>query len=333
MHNADRPLPRPLAELHLHLEGTLEPDTIFELAERNGISLPYADRADLAARYRFTDLQSFLDLYYANLITLVTQADFEELTWRYLQRAHDAGVRHAEVFVDPQAHLVRGVPTATVLRGTHRALQRAARELDLTAGIIVCVLRDHPVDEAKRMLDDALESGVPLLGIGLDSAEVGYPPSAFAEVYATAADAGLRRVCHAGEEGPAEYVWQALDVLGAERIDHGIRCLDDRALVRRLADEQVPLTVCPLSNVRLRAVDRLADHPLPRMLDHGLLACVNSDDPAYFGGHVDDNLRACRDELGLSDADLHTLAENSIHAAFLPQQRRDELLAQLATAT
>lgn len=327
-------LPAPLAELHLHLEGTLEPAVIFELARRNGIALPYSGVDDLAGRYRFTDLQSFLDLYFANMSTLVTQADFEEMTWRYLLRAHAAGVRHAEVFVDPQAHSVRAITTETVLRGVHTAMTRAAAELDVTGGIIVCVLRDRPAGEAMDMLEASLATGVPLLGLGLSSAEAGYPPADFQEVFAAAGQAGLRRVAHAGEEGPPDYIRQALDLLGAERIDHGVRCLEDPALVARLAAERIPLTVCPLSNVRLRVVDQLADHPLRRMLDAGLAVCVNSDDPAYFGGYLDDNLRACVDALDLTPAELDLLAANSIEASFAPESRKRDLLDRLnATRT
>ncbi len=326
-------LPHPIAELHLHLEGTLEPETIFALAARHELTLPYRDLADLRARYEFANLSSFLDLYYANLAALQTSADFETMTWLYAQRAHRAGVRHAEVFVDPQAHNARGISCSTVLRGVWSGLQRAETELDLTSGIIVCILRDRPAVEARRTLEDCLATGVPLLGIGLDSAEVGYPPRLFTEVFAAAAEAKLRRVAHAGEEGPPSYVWEALDLLGVERIDHGVRCLEDDALVRRLVDEQVPLTVCPLSNVRLRVVDQLDDHPLRRMLDRGLLVTVNSDDPAYFGGYVDDNLRQCRQALGLSAAEMTALAENSISASFAPPQRRSALTSQLAAAS
>lgn len=325
-------LPRPITELHLHLEGTLEPQTIFTLAERHQLALPYRDLGDLRARYDFANLSSFLDLYYANLAVLRTSADFETLTWRYAQRAHEAGVRHAEVFVDPQAHTARGISCATVLRGVWAGLQRAESELDLTSGIIICILRDRPASEARRILEDCLAADVPLLGLGLDSAEVGFPPRLFAEVFAAAAEVNLHRVAHAGEEGPPGYVWEALDLLGVERIDHGVRCLEDDTLVRRLVDEQIPLTVCPLSNVRLKVVDQVRDHPLRRMLDRGLLVTVNSDDPAYFGGYVDDNLRQCREALDLSAAEMSTLAQNSITASFAPPERRAALASQLAAA-
>ena len=328
--SAPADLPTPITELHLHLEGTLEPETIFALADRHRLDLPYGDLDDLRARYEFRDLQSFLDLYYANLAVLRTSGDFETLTWSYAGRAHRAGVRHAEVFVDPQAHALRGVPCATVLRGVEAGLRRAETELGLTSGIIVCVLRDRPVSEAHRMLEECLATDVPLLGLGLDSAETGYPPRLFTEVFAAAAAANLRRVAHAGEEGPPRYVWEALDLLGVERIDHGVRCLEDDALVRRLADEQIPLTVCPLSNVRLKVVDRLSDHPLRRMLERGLLVTVNSDDPSYFGGYVDDNLRQCRSALGLSAAELTSLAYASITASFATPERKAALTGRLA---
>ncbi len=325
-------LPTPITELHLHLEGTLEPETIFALAAGHGIDLPYRDLDDLRGKYEFADLQSFLDLYYANMAVLRTSADFETLTWSYARRAHRAGVRHAEVFVDPQAHTARGISCATLLRGVWAGLRRAETELGMTGGIIVCVLRDRPVPEARRMLEECLAADVPLLGLGLDSAETGYPPRLFTEVFAAAGEAKLRRVAHAGEEGPARYVWEALDLLGVERIDHGVRCLEDDALVRRLADEQIPLTVCPLSNVRLQVVDHLRDHPLPRMLERGLLVTINSDDPAYFGGYVDDNLRQCRQALGLSDVEMATLARHSITASFAAPERKAALASQLATA-
>jgi len=322
--------PRPLAELHLHLEGTFEPEAIFEAAARHDAALPYADLADLQGRYEFADLGSFLDLYYATLDVLRTTADFADLTWRYAVRAHRAGVRHAEVFVDPQAHAVRGIGTDVVLAGVDAGMTRARTELDMTGGIIVCVVRDRPVPEARAMLDEALATGIPLLGIGLDSAEVGYPPSLFAEVFEAAAAAGLHRVAHAGEEGPPAYIWEALDVLGAERIDHGVRCLDDDALVDRLVADRIPLTVCPLSNVRLRVVDTMRNHPLRRMLQRGLMVTVNSDDPAYFGGYLDDNLAAVRAALGLTADELITLAGNSIDASFAPADRKAALHLELS---
>ncbi len=322
----------PLAELHLHIEGTLEPETIVEFAGRNALRLPDKDIDALRARYEFTDLQSFLDLYYENMATLRTRADFAEMTWRYAVTAASQGVRHAEVFVDPQAHSARGIPAAVVLGGVADGLARAEAELGLTSGILVCVLRDRPIEEGRRMLDEALATGIPILGIGLDSAEVGHPPGQFAPIFAAAREAGLHCVAHAGEEGPPAYIWEALDVLGVERIDHGVRCLEDAALVARLVADAIPLTVCPVSNVRLRVVDTLADHPLRRMLDAGLRVTVNSDDPAYFGGYAGDNLERSRAALGLTDGQVRLLAANSVEASFAPEARKAQLRAELAEA-
>lgn len=322
----------PLAELHLHIEGTLEPETIVEFAARNALRLPDKDIDALRARYEFTDLQSFLDLYYENMATLRTRADFAEMTWRYAVTAASQGVRHAEVFVDPQAHSARGIPAAVVLGGVADGLARAEAELGLTSGILVCVLRDRPIEEGRRMLDEALATGIPILGIGLDSAEVGHPPGQFAPIFAAAREAGLHCVAHAGEEGPPAYIWEALDVLGVERIDHGVRCLENAALVARLVADAIPLTVCPVSNVRLRVVDTLADHPLRRMLDAGLRVTVNSDDPAYFGGYAGDNLERSRAALGLTDGQVRLLAANSVEASFAPEARKAQLRAELAEA-
>lgn len=319
----------PKAELHLHLEGTLEPETIFGLAERNGIRLPYADVDDLAARYEFNDLQSFLDLYYANMATLQTAQDFADMTEAYLVRAATAGVRHAEVFLDPQAHTARGVPLQEVMDGVCAALASAPTRHNISTGLIITMLRDHSAQSAMDTLDAVLRLGAPIIGIGLDSAELGNPPSKFVEVFARARADGLHAVAHAGEEGPPSYIWEALDMLGAERIDHGVRCLEDDRLVARLAAERIPLTVCPLSNVRLKVVPDLASHPLPEMLRAGLLVTVNSDDPAYFGGYVDENFDAIAEALELGEPTLADLARNSINAAFLDPSRRDALLAEI----
>ncbi|MDX1891399.1 adenosine deaminase [Mycolicibacterium sp. 050158] len=323
----------PHAELHLHLEGTLEPETIFTMAERNRIDLPYADVADLSSRYDFSDLQSFLNLYYANMATLRTAADFAEMTDSYLARAARGGVRHAEVFLDPQAHVTRGVALEEVMDGVTTALACSLERHGVSSGLIVAMLRDHSAESAMQTLDAVLTLGTPLLGIGLDSAEVGHPPSKFVDVFAKARAEGLHVVAHAGEEGPPSYVWEALDLLGAERIDHGIRCLEDDRLVHRLVAERVPLTVCPLSNVRLRVVADIADHPLPTMLAKGLNVTINSDDPAYFGGYLDDNVTAVRDAFGLDQATLTTLATNSVDASFAEPSRRTALLAEIASAT
>ncbi|MGW0044633.1 adenosine deaminase [Rhodococcus sp. NPDC003348] len=316
----------PLAELHMHIEGSLEPELIFELAQRNRVELPYADLDDLRSRYEFTDLQSFLDLYFANMAVLRTAQDFADLARAYFARAAAAGVRHAEIFFNPQAHTGRGVPLRDVLDGLGEAMAGSEAEFGVSSGLIAGILRDRPVPEADALLTDLLASGAPLLGVGLDSAEVGYPPSLFTDVFARARAAGLHVVAHAGEEGPPDYIRQALDLLGVERIDHGIRCLEDDDLVERLVRERVPLTLCPLSNVRLRVIDRLADHPIRAMLARGLHVTVNSDDPAYFGGYVDDNLTRLHAEVGLTDEEREQLARNSIAASFATAERKAELL-------
>ncbi|MFD0262946.1 adenosine deaminase [Kitasatospora indigofera] len=320
----------PKAELHLHIEGTLEPELAFALAARNGVTLPFADTEELRHAYSFSDLQSFLDLYYALMTVLRTEQDFADLADAYLARAAGQGVRHAEIFFDPQAHTARGVEIGTVVEGLSRALERSEERYGISTQLIMCFLRDEPAASALETFESARPHLHRISGVGLDSAEVGNPPAKFREVYELAAAAGLRRVAHAGEEGPAEYIREALDVLGVERIDHGLRCLEDQELVARLVREQVPLTLCPLSNVRLRCIDTLADHPLRRMLDAGLLVTVNSDDPAYFGGYVEDNFTALRDALGLDRETLRTLAANSFKAAFLDEPRRRALLAEVA---
>jgi adenosine deaminase len=323
----------PFCELHVHIEGTLEPETIFQLAEANGLPRPARDVAELRARYDFRDLQSFLDIYYENMAVLRTESDFFELGRAYLTRARADGVAHAEIFVDLQAHSVRGVPEAVVLRGLAAAIDADAAETGDSAALIVCVLRDESTNSAERMLDAALSAGVAIAGIGLDSAEVGHPPSTFRRVFEQARDAGLHLVAHAGEEGPAEYIWEALDVLGVERIDHGNRALDDAALVRRLVRDRVPLTMCPLSNVRLKVIPSLANFPLRQTLDLGLSVTINSDDPAYFGGYLGDNLRAVQSEFSLTGEEVRVLASNSIDASFASPERKTTLLAELDGVT
>lgn len=316
----------PCAELHLHIEGTLEPELIFALAGRNGIQLPYADLSELRARYEFTDLQSFLDLYYSNMAVLRTEEDFADMTRAYLARAAAAGVRHVEMMVDPQAHLLRGIPLETCINGVAGVLATSLEDYGISAELIAAFLRDRPVAEAEEVLARLLEMKAPIVGIGLDSAEVGNPPEGFIELYRMARGAGLKCVAHAGEEGPSHYIEQALDLLLVDRIDHGIRCLDDPALVDRLVRDRVPLTVCPLSNVRLRAVDVLDAHPLPQMLARGLNVSVNSDDPAYFGGYVDDNFARLQSTFDLTRDQLQELAVNSIEASFASPERKAELL-------
>jgi adenosine deaminase len=322
------PVTLPKAELHLHIEGTLEPELMFELARRNGVTLPYADGEAVRRAYRFSNLQSFLDVYYQACSVLIHERDFHELTAAYLARAREQGVRHVEVFFDPQTHTARGVALETVVGGICRALTEA-RQRGMTSHLIMCFLRDLPAVDAMATLEQALAHRDAIFGVGLDSAEVGNPPRKFDEVFELAISEGFRAVAHAGEEGPPEYIWQALDVLGAERIDHGVRCLEDRALVHRLEVDRIPLTVCPFSNVKLRVVDTLEQHPLARMLEHGLCATVNSDDPAYFGGYVGENLAGVAQALKLDDGALAQLARNSFEASFLDGATRARHLAEL----
>lgn len=321
----------PKAELHLHIEGTLEPELAFELAARNGVRLPYADTEELRTAYLFDDLQSFLDLYYALMAVLRTEDDFTELADAYLARASAQGVRHAEIFFDPQAHTARGVPIGTVVEGIGRALERSEEKHGVSTQLIMCFLRDRSAESALETLQAAKPHLHRISAIGLDSAEVGHPPAKFREVYAEAEALGLRKVAHAGEEGPPAYIREALDVLGVERIDHGLRCMEDPELVERLVADRVPLTLCPLSNVRLRAIDTLEEHPLRAMMDAGLLCTVNSDDPAYFGGYVGDTFHAVHEALGLEREQLRTLARNSFEAAFLDhdEERRARYLSEV----
>jgi adenine deaminase len=308
----------PKAELHLHIEGTLEPELAFALARRNGVELRFPTVEALARAYDFADLRSFLDLYYECMAVLLRPADFAELANAYLARAAGDGVRHVEMFFDPQAHTSRGVPLDDVVAGLRVAVTEAPARHGISAALIACFVRDRPVAEAMQTLEGLARHLDVIHAVGLDSAEVGNPPSAFREVFAAAAELGLRKVAHAGEEGPPAYVWEALDVLGVERVDHGIRAVEDGALLKRLASDQVPLTVCPLSNVRLRCVDSLERHPLPQLLDAGVLVTINSDDPAYFGGYVADNYLALQRALGLDLATLEALARNSLAASFAP---------------
>ena len=320
----------PKAELHVHVEGTLEPELSFALARRNKMKLLYPDVEALRRAYAFTDLQSFLDLYYAGAGVLRTEEDFFDLAWAYFQRAARDQVVHAELFFDPQTHTDRGIGFEVFMPAFASAARRAREEFGLTSEWILCFLRDRSEDEALATLEEALAYREHFCGVGLDSAERGNPPAKFSRAFARAADLGLRRVAHAGEEGPAAYVREALDVLGAERIDHGVRAVEDAALVERLVREQVPLTVCPLSNVRLCVFDDLAQHNLPRLLRAGLKVTVNSDDPAYFGGYVSDNLVqlfAVHPELGAADA--YALLRNSLEASFAPEDTKSAWIAQL----
>jgi adenosine deaminase len=320
----------PKAELHLHIEGTLEPEMVFALAAKNDIPLPWASVDELRGLYSFSDLQSFLDLYYAGMAVLQTEDDFAELAGAYLARASEQGVRHVEMFFDPQAHTSRGIAIDTVIDGLLRALATAHAATGITGGLILCFLRDQPVADAMATLESVAARSSDLLGVGLDSAEVGYPPSLFEAVFARARDLGLHVVAHAGEEGPPAYVWEALDLLKVERVDHGVRSLEDPALVERLRSERIPLTVCPLSNVRLGGVESLDLHVLRAMLEAGLVVTINSDDPAYFGGYINDNYTAVAKALALDSEQLRAVAAFSIEASFLDADAKAELLAEIA---
>jgi adenosine deaminase len=319
----------PKAELHVHLEGTLEPEMLLELGRRNGVPLQCATAEECRAAYRFTSLQDFLDLYYAGVEVLVTERDFYDLTTAYLRRVAADGARHVEVFFDPQSHVPRGVTFADVVGGIRRALDEGERALGITWRLIMCFLRDQPPASALEMLELALPYRNVIAGVGLDSAEVGHPPREFAAVFAKAREAGFAAVAHAGEEGPAEYITEALDLLQVARVDHGVAAVSDPALEARLVREQVPLTMCPLSNLELQVTPDLGAHPLKRLLDAGVRVTVNSDDPAYFDGYLADNYAAVQRALGLTRGDIAALARNSITASWLPAARRSHLLAEI----
>jgi adenosine deaminase len=323
----------PKAELHLHIEGTLEPELAFRLARKHGVALPYASVAELRAAYDFDNLQSFLDIYYAVADVLRDTDDFYQLALGYMQRAHDDGVVHAEIFFDPQTHTARGVPFATVVAGLKRALTEAERSFGMTHRLIACFLRHLSAAEARHTLDQVLEYRDCIAGVGLDSSEMGHPPSKFTAVFEHARAQGLLTVAHAGEEGPPAYIHEALDLLAVRRIDHGVRCEEDPELVRRLAREQVTLTVCPLSNVKLGVFDRMEDHNLKRLLEAGLRVTVNSDDPAYFGGYILENYLAVERALGLTRAQLSTLARNSIEGSFLDETAKRHWTAAIDAYT
>jgi adenosine deaminase len=314
----------PKAELHLHIEGTLEPEMAFELAAKHGVALPYASVDAMRRAYQFSNLQAFLDIYYAGADLLRDEADFHALTAAYLRKAREQGVVHVEIFFDPQTHTQRGVPLGSVVGGIRRALLQAERDHGVSHRLILCFLRHLSAADAMRTLEQALAFREAISAVGLDSSEAAHPPGKFTAVFERARREGLLAVAHAGEEGPAQYIRDALDLLQVRRIDHGVRCEEDPELVLRLARERVPLTVCPLSNIKLRVFDRIEAHNLKRLLDLGLCVTVNSDDPAYFGGYLLENYLAVQRGLDLSQADLVLLARNSIEASFLPpaEQRR-----------
>jgi adenosine deaminase len=307
----------PKAELHIHIEGSLEPEMMFDLARRNGVTLPYKDVDELSKAYNFNCLQDFLDLYYKGMSVLQTQQDFHDLTWAYLQRCHQQNVVHCEIFFDPQGHTERGIGFEIFMGGICSALEKAQAELGISSNLIMCFLRHMDEQSAFETLEASLPYLDRITGVGLDSSELGHPPRLFRNVFARAAQLGLKRVAHAGEEGPPEYVYEALDLLGVDRIDHGNRCLEDEALVKRLVEEHMPLTVCPQSNLRLAVVKDMSEHPIRKMLALGLNACINSDDPAYFGGYLNENFDALIDETGLTLDEIFQLTINGFKSSFL----------------
>ncbi len=323
----------PKAELHLHIEGTLEPEMVFELAGKHGVALPYPSVEALREAYSFTDLQSFLDIYYAGADVLRDESDFHALTAAYLRRAHADGVVHVEIFFDPQTHTVRGVPFDAVINGIRSALLEGQRTLGISHRLILCFLRHLSAEDAMKTLNEALPYANAIAAVGLDSSEVGHPPAKFASVFDRARAAGLLTVAHAGEEGPPAYIYEALDLLQVKRIDHGVRSDEDPELVARLARERIPLTVCPLSNVKLRVFDRIEDHNLKRLLERGLCVTVNSDDPAYFGGYVGENYLAVSNGLGLSRRQITQLASNSIEGSFLLPAEKERWLQKIRTVS
>jgi adenosine deaminase len=319
----------PKAELHIHIEGSLEPELIFALAQRNGVQIPYASVEELRRAYAFTNLQSFLDIYYAGASVLLKEQDFYDMAWAYLSRAAADNVVHAEMFFDPQTHTARGVSMETVINGLHRACGQAQRELGVSASLILCFLRHLSEQEAFETLEQALPYRDKFIGVGLDSSEVGHPPEKFARVFARCRELGLHLVAHAGEEGPPAYVWTALDLLKVERIDHGVQSTKDAALMQRLAKDRIPLTVCPLSNLKLCVFPKLADHNLGQLLDAGLVATVNSDDPAYFGGYMNDNFIQTFAATGLTAPQAYQLAKNSFDASFIDASMKRRYTALL----
>jgi adenine deaminase len=320
----------PKAELHIHIEGSLEPELIFALAQRNGVALAYPSVEALRAAYAFTDLQSFLDIYYAGASVLLKPQDFHDMAWAYFLRAKADNVIHTELFFDPQTHTARGVPMAAVIEGLSGACKRAESELGISSALILCFLRHLSEEDAFATLEAALPYRGHFIGVGLDSSEVGHPPEKFERVFARCHELGLKVVAHAGEEGPPEYMWQAIDLLKVQRIDHGVAALQDPLLMAELAHTRMPLTVCPLSNLKLCVVDDLRDHPLKTMLDAGLCVTVNSDDPAYFGGYMNANFEQTVQALNLGREDVVQLARNSVEASFVSELRRREMFDRIA---
>ena len=319
----------PKVELHLHIEGTLEPEMMFKLARRNQIELPYDSVDEIREAYHFTQLQDFLDIYYQGARVLQTEQDFYDLMWAYLEKVNGQNVRHAEIFFDPQTHVNRGIPFKTVIHGLVQAKEDAQEKLGVTSELIMCFLRHLSPEDALKTLDQAQPFKEFIFGVGLDSSEMGRPPSLFKEVFDRAINEGYVPVAHAGEEGPAEYVWEAVEMLDVKRIDHGVRAIDDPKLIDYLVEKQIPLTVCPLSNIKLCVFEDISHHNIKQLLDLGVCVTINSDDPAYFGGYMNENFYATQAGLDLSREDLYKISRNAIAASFLDEDRKKALKAEL----
>lgn len=319
----------PKAELHIHIEGSLEPEFMLNLAERNQIKLPFASVEEIRQAYQFNHLQSFLDLYYLGSRVLLTEQDFYDLTWAYLEKVACQNVRHTEIFFDPQTHTQRGIPFEVVLSGIDQALQAGQKKLGISSRLMLCFLRHLSPESAMEILKQAIPYRDQIIAVGLDSSEKGYPPSLFKTVFEVARNLGFLTVAHAGEEGPPEYIWQAIHVLKVSRIDHGVRCIEDQKLVEYLKEKQIPLTVCPLSNVKLKVFPTLQHHNLKTLLDLGLCVTVNSDDPAYFGGYILENFLETQSALNFSFQEIYQLAKNSFLASFLGEQEKQNRIDEL----
>jgi adenine deaminase len=319
----------PKAELHLHIEGTLEPEQMFALAKKNNIKIPFNSISDVKKAYNFSNLESFLKIYYEGAKVLVNEQDFFDLTWAYILKCKEDNVVHTEIFFDPQTHVDRGIKFEVVLNGIYRALQKAENEFGLTSKIIMCFLRHLDEQSGFKILNQAINHKDKIFGVGLDSAELGHPPKKFEQLFKKATEEGFVTVAHAGEEGPPEYIWEALNILNVKRIDHGVQCLKDRKLVEKLRESQMPLTVCPLSNIKLKVFNRLEDHNLKKMLDEKLMVMVNSDDPSYFGGYINKNLIACQSALNLSLNEVKTLLINSFKSSFLAKEKKEEWISKI----
>ena len=319
----------PKAELHLHIEGTLEPDLLFKLAKKNKIQIPFSSTEEIKSAYNFKNLESFLKIFYQGSSVLIKEQDFFDLTWAYVLKCKEDNIVHTEIFFDPQTHINRGIDFDVVINGIYKALEKGNKEFGLTFGIIMCFLRHLDELSAFKMLDRALEHKDKIIGVGLDSSEIGHPPKKFERVYKKATEQGLLAVAHAGEEGPPEYIWEALNLLKVKRIDHGVQCLQDKKLVKKLLDDQIPLTVCHLSNIKLCVFKKLQDHNLKKLLNNGLMVMVNSDDPAYFGGYINKNLIECQTALDLSKEDIKKLIINSFKSSFLTETKKKEWIKKI----